>query len=96
MRISATTTEMMQNTCDWHVALVCSKRFYGVDVLHVNGRTFVSMKKQDGASASPCLVFFTVYQWGVFLERMRYAVLKCVFCFVSISESVDRSNEWVL
>ena len=56
----------------------------------------VSMKKQDGASASPCLMFFTVYQWGVFLERMRHAVLKCVFCFVSISESVDRSNEWVL
>ena len=33
MRISATTTEMMQNTCDWHVALVCSKYFHGSNAL---------------------------------------------------------------
>lgn len=59
------------------------KRFYGVDVLHVNGRTFVSMKKTGRCICIALFGVFTVYQWGVFLERMRYAVLKCVFCFVS-------------
>lgn len=58
------------------------KRFYGVDVLHVNGRTFVSMKKQDGAFASPCLMFFTAYQWIAFLEHMRSVVLTSDLCFV--------------
>lgn len=43
----------------------------------------VSMKKTGRCICIALFGVFTVYQWGVFLERMRYAVLKCVFCFVS-------------
>ena len=56
--------ETIKNKRDWHVALVWGKRFYGVDVLHVNERTFVSMKRTGRCI---CIALFDVF-YGVSVD----------------------------